>query len=171
MWRGAAMRQLRSIRFRLSAVFFFFFLLVLVLGLFSIDRLSDFNRVSADIRDRWLPNTRLLGDLNNFTSDFRAAEGRYLLSQTPADLAATEKEMEQLDLFLGRARQSYERIRNDRDESRLYERFKAQWSDYRGIVNQIVHLLPTDRRGEAVTLYSTTSQSAYDAASDTLGQL
>lgn len=165
------MRLLRSIRFRLSAVFFFFFLLVLVLGVFSIGQLSDFNRVSADIRDRWLPNTRLLGDLNNFTSDFRAAEGRYLLSQTPAERAATEKEMEELDLFISEAQRGYERIRNDADETRLYEQFKARWSDYRGIVNQIVHLLPTDRRSEAVTLYSTKSQSAYDAASDLLGAL
>jgi len=165
------MRQLRSIRFRLSAVFFFFFLLVLVLGVFSIERLSDFNRVSADIRDRWLPNTRLLGDLNNYTSDFRAAEGRYLLSQTPAQLAATETEMEQLDILIGRAQRDYERIRNDANETRLYERFKARWSDYRGIVNQVVYLQPTDRRSEAVTLYSTTSQAAYDGASDTLGVL
>jgi two-component system, OmpR family, sensor kinase len=165
------MRQLRSIRFRLSAVFFFFFLLVLVLGFFSIDRLSDFNRVSADIRDRWLPNTRLLGDLNNFTSDFRAAEGRYLLSQTPAQLAATDAEMEQLDVLIGRAQRDYERIRNAPDETRRYEQFKARWSEYRGIVNQVVHLQPTDRHGEAVALYSTTSQAAYDAASDTLGQL
>jgi two-component system OmpR family sensor kinase len=165
------MRQLRSIRFRLSAVLFFFFLLVLVLGLFSIGRLSDFNRVSADIRDRWLPNTRLLGDLNNFTSDFRAAEGRYLLSQTPAEVAATEKEMEELDLYIERAQRGYERIHNDPGESRLYEQFKARWNDYRNLVGQVVQLLPTDRRREAITLYSTTSQSAYDAASDTLGQL
>jgi two-component system, OmpR family, sensor kinase len=165
------MRHLRSIRFRLSAVFFFFFLLVLVLGFFSIDRLSDFNRVSADIRDRWLPNTRLLGDLNNFTSDFRAAEGRYLLSQTPAALAATQNEMEQLDLFIAQAQRGFERIRNDADEDRLYQEFKARWSEYRGIVNQVVHLQPTERHGEAVTLYSTTSQAAYDAASDTLGRL
>jgi two-component system, OmpR family, sensor kinase len=171
MWRGAAMRHLRSIRFRLSAVFFFFFLLVLVLGFFSIDRLSDFNRVSADIRDRWLPNTRLLGDLNNFTSDFRAAEGRYLLSQTPGELVATEKEMEQLDGLIGRAQRGYERINNAPADTRLYDQFKARWSEYRGIVNQVVHLQPTDRHGEAVTLYSTTSQAAYDAASDTLGQL
>ena len=146
------MRQLRSIRFRLSAVFFFFFLLVLVLGVFSIDRLSDFNSVSADIRDRWLPNTRLLGDLNNFTSDFRAAEGRYLLSPTPVQLAATDREMEQHDILIGRAQRDYERIRNAAGETRLYEQFKARWSEYRGIVNQVVHLQPTDRHSEAVTL-------------------
>jgi hypothetical protein len=58
----------------------FFFLLTIILGLFSIGRLTDFNRVSADVRDLWLPNTRFLGDLNNFTSDFRAAEGTNLLA-------------------------------------------------------------------------------------------
>src|ERR1043166_7388071 len=173
MWRCGAMRHLRSIGFRLSAVLFFFFLLVLVLGFFllNIHRPSDSHRVSADIRDRWPPNTRLLGDLNNFTSDFRAAEGRYLLSQTPAELVATEKEMEQLDGLIGRAQRGYERINNAPADTRLYDQFKARWSEYRGIVNQVVHLQPTDRHGEAVTLYSTTSQAAYDAASDTLGQL
>jgi two-component system, OmpR family, sensor kinase len=165
------MRQPRSIRFRLSAVFFFFFLLVLVLGLFSIGRLSESNRVSADIRDRWLPNTRLLGDLNNFTSDFRAAEGRYLLSPTPAEVAATEKEMEELDLYIGRAQSAYEQIRHAADESRLYEQFKAQWSNYRGVVQQVIRLSPTEHHLDAVNLYATTSQSAYDATSDTLGQL
>ena len=74
------MRQPHSIRFHLTAVFLVFFLLVVVLGLFSIWRLSNFNRLSADVAELWLPNTRVLGDLNNFTSDFRAIEGSNLLS-------------------------------------------------------------------------------------------
>ena len=74
------MRQPRSIRFHLSLVFIFFFLLIFFLGMLSIARLRDFNKVSADIADLWLPNTRVLGDLNNYTSDFRAAEGNMLLS-------------------------------------------------------------------------------------------
>src|SRR5580704_6899263 len=143
MWRGAAMRNPRSIRFRLSAVFFFFFLLVLVLGLFSIGRLSDFNRVSSDIRDRWLPNTRQLGDLNNFTSDFRAAEGRYLLSATPADTTLTAQEMNELDLFIAQAQSGYERIYHDPAESQLYEQFNTRWNHYRGIVKHVVQLSPT----------------------------
>ena len=80
---GAAMvnpmRQPQSIRFHLTAVFLLFFLLVVVLGMFSIWRLSNFNRLSADVAEVWLPNTRALGDLNNFTSDFRAIEGSNLL--------------------------------------------------------------------------------------------
>src|SRR5262249_51480022 len=49
--RQATMRHPRSIRFHLSAVFFFFFLLVVVLGLFSITRLSGFDKVALDIVD------------------------------------------------------------------------------------------------------------------------
>src|SRR6202035_4780190 len=125
------MRRPRSIRFRLSAVFFFFFLLVLVLGFFSIGRLSNVNTVSADIRDRWLQNTRILGDLNNFTSDFRAAEGRYLLSSTPSDIAESQAEMESLDRQVSQAQTSYGQIQHDTAENNLYAQFAARWSSYR----------------------------------------
>jgi len=84
-------------------VFFFFFLLIIVLGLFSIGRLSDFNRVSADVRDLWLPSTRFLGDLNNFTSDFRAAEGTNLLAASATDFEANEKELNGLDQSIAEA--------------------------------------------------------------------
>src|ERR1700693_1840577 len=85
-----AMQKRRSISFHLSSVFCFFFLLVIALGLFGISRLHDFNGLAIDIADLWLPKTRVLGDLNNFTSDFRAAEGSALLAPTPAGAAASE---------------------------------------------------------------------------------
>src|SRR5215470_13093122 len=97
------MRQPRSIRFHLALVFLFFFLLVVVLGLFSISRLNNFNRLSTDVAEVWLPNTRVLGDLNNFTSDFRAIEGSNLLSSDAAETATTEKEMEALDRAIAEA--------------------------------------------------------------------
>jgi len=87
------MQQPQSIRFHLTAVFLLFFLLVVVLGWFSIWRLSHFSRMSADVAEVWLPNTRALGDLNNFTSDFRAIEGSNLLTSDPSELAQTERQM------------------------------------------------------------------------------
>src|ERR1700731_2154512 len=102
------MRQPRSIRFHLSLVFIFFFLLIFFLGMLSIARLRDFNKVSADIADVWLPNTRVLGDLNNYTSDFRAAEGNDLLSTGPVEIQAIEKEMVELDRAVSQAQSGYE---------------------------------------------------------------
>jgi two-component system OmpR family sensor kinase len=165
------MRQPRSIRFHLSAVFFFFFLLVAVLGLFSIMRLHGFDRVSSDIVDLWLPNTRALGDLNNFTSDFRAAEGSSLLASRPSDIAAIEREMGELDSAIAESQARYERIRHDDAESALYARFKEDWNSYRQRVADVLALARSDRKADAIEAYMTTSRAAYDAASDTLGQL
>ncbi len=167
----APMRQLRSIRFHLTAVFLVFFLLIVVLGFFSIWRLSNFNRLSADVAEVWLPNTRVLGDLNNFTSDFRAIEGSNLLSSDPVEIAATEEQIAELDRSIADAERGFERIRHVAAEDILYDRFKAYWNDYRKIVNQILVLSRTDRKPEALALYGGTSRIAYDAASDTLGQL
>ncbi len=165
------MRQPRSIRFHLTLVFLFFFLLVVILGLFSISRLSNFNSLSEDIPELWLPNTRVLGDLNNFTSDFRAIEGSNLLSSEPSQITATEKEMEQLDRSIAQAERSYEQIRHDAAENELYAQFKERWNDYRKTVNQMLALSRTDRKAEALAIYMAGSRSAYNAASDTLGLL
>src|SRR5580700_1753022 len=97
------MRRTRSIAARLSLVFIFLFLLVILLGLFGLGSLSYFNGVSSQVQDRWLPSTRALGDLNNFTSDFRAAEAASLLVANPGELETREREMEALDRVIAAA--------------------------------------------------------------------
>lgn len=165
------MRQPHSIRLHLAAVFLIFFFLVVVLGLFSIWRLSNFNGLSADVAERWLPTTRALGDLSNYTSDFRAIEGSNLLSSGVAEIAATEEEMAKLDRSIAEAERGFERIRHDAAEDGLYARFKQRWYDYREIVNRMLVLSRANRKDEALAIYAGTSRVAYEAASDTLGKL
>ena len=119
------MWQPQSIRSHLAAVFLLFFALVVILGSFSIWRLSNFDLLSADVAEVWLPTTRALGDLNNYTSDFRAFEGGELLSSDPSEAAATEKQMEELDRTIADSEREFERIRHDAAEDALYEQFKA----------------------------------------------
>jgi two-component system, OmpR family, sensor kinase len=162
---------LPSIRYHLAGVFIAFFLLVGVLGAFSIWRLSNFNQVSADVAEVWLPTTRALGDLNNYTSDFRAIEGSNLLSSAPDETAATEDKMAELDRAIAQAERDFEKIAHDAAEDELYDLFKARWNDYRGIVNHMLVLSRDDRKAEAIAIYRSTSRTAYNAASDTLDRL
>jgi signal transduction histidine kinase len=165
------MHQPRSIRFQLSSVFVLFFLLVIVLGFFSISRLSEFNKVSTSIVEVWLPSTRILGDLNNFTSDFRAAEGRDLLSSGASGIAATQDTLTQLDHSIAQAQHSYEFVDHDPAEAALYGQFNDKWRDYRRIAGEVLSLSHGGQKAEATTMYLTRSQAAYDSASDVLGQL
>jgi len=169
-WSGF-MRQPHSIRHYLAGVFSLFFLLVCILGAFSIWRLSNFNLLSADVAEVWLPTTRALGDLNNYTSDFRAIEGSNLLSSDPAEVSATEKEMANLDRSITLAEQEFETIPHEPAENDLYIVFKEHWNDYRTIVNHMLVLSRNNRKAEALAIYEGTSRVAYNAASDTLGHL
>ena len=157
----------RSLKSVLSLVFLFFFLLIVALGLFSIERLREFNGISADVRDIWLPSTRFVGDLNNFTSDFRAAEGRYLLSPRQ-ESGPGRKEIEGLGKAVTQAQTGYESLRQAPSAAALYAKFKENWTVYREVVGRVLQLHEAGRTSEAVNLYRTTSQSAYDARSDAL---
>jgi signal transduction histidine kinase len=168
---GQITGQPQSIRTHLAAVFLLFFALVVVLGSFSIWRLSNFDLLSADVAEIWLPTTRALGDLNNFTSDFRAIEGSNLLSSEPSQAAATERQMADLDRTIADAEREFERIRHDAAEDELYALFKTRWSAYRSIVNRMLALSRSNRKDDALQIYANASRTAYDAASDTLGQL
>src|ERR1700730_3535281 len=148
------MRQPSSIQFRLSLVFIFFFLLIFFLGMLSIARLRDFNKVSADLADLWLPNTRALGDLNNYTSDFRATEGNFLLSPDARESAAIEREMIDLDRIISQSQESYERLRHDPDELATYRLFREDWNEYRKIVNEMLELMREGRKLDAVAMYT-----------------
>jgi len=165
------MRQPQSIRFHLAAVFLLFFALVVVLGAFSIWRLANFNILSANVAEVWLPTTRALGDLNNYTSDFRASEGSALLTSDPNEIGGTEKQMEELDRAIANAERSFEHIRHETAETELYDQFKARWNAYRSIVNKMLVLSRENHKDQALQIYGSSSRAAYNAASDLLGQL
>jgi two-component system OmpR family sensor kinase len=155
------MRRALSIRARLSFVFIFLFLLVIVLGFESLNSLSYVNDASAQIRDRWLPSTRALGDLNNLTTDFPPAESALLRANGPGEREAIERRLANMDRDVAAAELAYRRIRHDAKDDALFGRFMARWSEYRSRVADVI----AKRRPEAA------SQAAYDAASETLGVL
>jgi signal transduction histidine kinase len=165
------MRRAQSITVRLSLVFLFLFLLVIVLGLESLRSLSYVNEVSAQIRVRWLPSTRALGDLNNLTTDFPAAEAASLRAGSASEQATSLRQMADLDRGIAAAQHAYGQIRHDAAENDLYRRFEAQWSDYRSIVARGQALSPGPAGAAAMRLHEQASKSAYDAASEILGML
>ena len=165
------MTRARSIRVRLSVVFLFLFLLVIVLGVEALRSLSYVNDASAEIRLRWLPSTRALGDLNNLTTDYPAAETNLLRAASPSDRATALHQMADLDRGIVGAELAYRTIRHDAAEDALYERFESKWKEYRSIVRRG----PQPGMGVADDAMkppqAQESKSAYDAASAPLGTL
>src|ERR1700675_38191 len=107
--RYHSIRRAQSIRARLSMVFLFLFLLVIVLGIESLRSLSYVNDASAQIRIRWLPSTRALGDLNNLTTHFPAAEVAMLHAESASEQASALRQIADLDRGVAAAQRDYRR--------------------------------------------------------------
>jgi signal transduction histidine kinase len=160
-----------SIRARLYSVFAFLFLLVIGLGIFGFARLSDINHASEVIRDHWLRDTRILGDLSNYMSDYRAAEATRLLASTPVQFAAGEHEIAALRATVSASQQAYEQMSQDPSEARLYAEFARQWAAYQEVASRVLTLARAGSIAEAVVLYNTDSRRAFDLSSDILSRL
>ena len=164
-------RARRAIRILLSAASLLFLLLMIGLGVFSMQRLSDVNRVSDEIRNQWLQDIRLIGDLNNYMSDYRTGEGTHLLSSTAPELTASEKEIASLDSQVARAQSAYEALPHEASEQRLYDEFAREWAAYKIIAARVLALSHSGAKSDAIAMYMSASRRAFDRASDTLGGL
>src|SRR5277367_4189267 len=87
--RSSRWLSTHSIRVRLYSVIVLLFALIVGLGAFGSAHLSDVNHASEVIRNRWLRDTGILGDISNYMSDYRAAEANRLLASTAAEEAAS----------------------------------------------------------------------------------
>jgi len=163
--------QWRSIRFGLTRVFVLFLLMIMFLGLFAMRELGAVNRVSSEVRDRWLQSTRVLGDLNNYTSDSRAAEGTRLLAQTPQQKGEIDRQIVTLSNQVQQADHAYRQIPHDQDEQRLYSKFWRAWLAYQATAARGAAMSRRPQLAAATALYMTDSMRAYAAASDALGVL
>jgi signal transduction histidine kinase len=132
------MKRTRSIKARLACVFLMLFLLVILIGIEALHSLSSVNDASSQIRLRWLPSTSALGDLNNYTTDFPAAEAALAHAGGVLETEAIKRQMEHLDRDISAAQRAYEQIRHDPAEAELYGRFAGSWSEYRRIVDRSV---------------------------------
>ncbi len=148
-----------------------FLMLVIGLGAFSMERLNDVNRVSDEIRNQWLQDIRLIGDLNNFMSDYRTGEGTHLLSSSAVEFMTSESELAELNAKVAQAQRSYESMPHEAAERLRYDDFARQWAAYLSIAARVLELSRSGEKAQAVTMYMTSSQRAFSLASDTLGRL
>ena len=69
-------------------------ILVVLLGIISMQKMSNINDQSTIITENWMPSIKVVEELNTGTSDFRIAQYDRILAQTPEGIQKAEKDME-----------------------------------------------------------------------------
>ena len=136
--RSSRWLSTHSIRVRLYSVIVLLFALIVGLGAFGSAHLSDVNHASEVIRNRWLRDTGILGDISNYMSDYRAAEANRLLASTAAEAAASDTDIATLRDTVAARQRAYEQIPQDPAEGQLYGQFAQQWAAYQRIADGVL---------------------------------
>ena len=165
------MKATSSIGFRLAASFIALFTIIIGFGLLGLTRIDAFNEESSAIRERWLKSTRYLGDLSNYTSDFRAMEATFLVAPTSGDAADLAHEAEMLDSRISQAQKNYGSIIHEDSEEKIYDSFCKVWTKYRAEAGHGIEMASKGQTGEAILVYFTSSKRRFSEASDLLEKL
>jgi len=160
-----------SIRILLSAASLLFLSLVMGLGAFSMQRLRDVDLLSDEIRNQWLQDVSLIGDLNNYMSDYRTSEGMHLLSSTDREMQASDESIAALDSQLIKTQRAYDALPHESAERRAYDEFTRQWQTYHAAAARVLALSRAGKKEDAIDSYKGESRRDFDLASDTLGRL
>jgi methyl-accepting chemotaxis protein len=157
-----------QIRTKVLAAFTAVLLVTVTLGQFAIERLGEVNGAAAEMRDTWLPSTRVLGKLEGRVRQFRLNQANYLVVKTDKyHQQLIESMRASLEQFRA-ARAEYEPMITPGEERRLAKALDDSWASYLQINDEILEL---DRKGDkdaAVELFNTKGRDAYSATTKIL---
>ncbi len=129
-----------SIGYKILAAFMALLMIVAGVGAFAIHQLSEVNKLSAEMRTRWLPSSQMIGDIHAYTSQYRIAQGVHVAA---ADERGKRKAMIQLrnqrnaiDGLLS----DFGKLAMSPQQKALYNDIKDKWARSATVNTQLVAL-------------------------------
>ena len=116
-----------TIRAKVIGAFLTVLVVTLALGGFAITRMGAMNDQAADVRDNWLPSTRILGLIAASIEEYRQRQGTLVLDPRPNVVAAQEQRIKESFDAIEKARGAYEPIVSPGEERALADRITSAW--------------------------------------------
>jgi len=150
---------------KLTFTFAILVLAVLVLGGFSIWKMSEVKSQADLIATSDLPSALVSSTMNSDVSDYRVAEGQHILSVSDAAMAVQDKRLQEIAAKVDADIKAYEPLSGP-DDHDAFTGFKAAWQDYLAVSQQLLTLSRANKNEEANALFVGKSQEAFDRAGD-----
>ncbi|MBS7559824.1 methyl-accepting chemotaxis protein [Pseudomonas sp. RC4D1] len=151
--------------------FAFIALLVMVLGVFAVNRMSIIRDASLEMESNQLPSVGYLGNLTENVLRLRILSFRVLVNREPAGLAEAQT---RIGVLVDKARQaqaSYAALPADPEEVALYKTFSATLDNYLQAQKEMLELSRQDKLEELRTLINTRIKDGTDQMGEQLNKL
>ncbi|WP_416739492.1 methyl-accepting chemotaxis protein [Pseudomonas sp. NFX71] len=151
--------------------FAFIALLVIVLGVFAVNRMSIIRQSSIDMGSTQLPSVGFLGNVTENILRMRILSFRILVNREPASLQEAETRIGVLTDKALKAQASYAALPMVPDEAALYKEFSATLDKYMQAQREMLDLSRQNRLDEMRTLINTRIKDGTDKMGEQLNRL
>ncbi|RBC01062.1 methyl-accepting chemotaxis protein [Pseudomonas sp. MWU12-2115] len=151
--------------------FAFIALLVIVLGVFAVNRMSTIRQASIDMETNQLPSVAYLGKVTENVLRLRILSFRVLINREPAALQDAQGRINELVDKVRSAQASYAALPAGGEELAQYKAFAVTLDNYLQAQNQMMELSRQDKIEEMRTLINTRIKDGTDQMGEQLNKL
>ncbi|MHC8299677.1 methyl-accepting chemotaxis protein [Pseudomonas sp. ZS1P83] len=151
--------------------FSFIALLVIVLGVFAVNRMSTIRQASIDMATTQLPSIVFLGNLTENILRLRILSFRVLVNRDPSALQEAQTRTGLLVDKVRSAQASYAALPATQEEAALYKTFTTTLDSYIQDQNQMLELSRQNKLDEMRTLINTRIKDGTDQMGEQLNKL
>ena len=151
--------------------FAFIALLVIVLGVFAVNRMSIIRQASLDMETNQLPSVGFLGNMTENVLRMRILSFRVLVNRDPAALQDAQTRIGALIDKVHSAQASYAALPSQPEEAQLYKTFTVTLDSYMQAQEQMLELSRQNRLDEMRTLINTRIKDGTDQMGEQLNKL
>ena len=151
--------------------FAFIALLVIVLGVFAVNRMTTIHQASIDMETTQLPNVGFLGNLTENVLRMRILSFRVLVNRDPTALQEAQTRIGVLVDKVRSAQSSYAALSATPEEAALYKTFTATLDSYLQAQTQMLELSRQNKLDEMRTLINTRIKEGTDQMGEQLNKL
>jgi len=151
--------------------FAFIALLVIVLGVFAVNRMTIIRQASLDMETTQLPSVEFLGNMTENVLRLRILSFRVLVNREPAGLQEAQTRIGVLVDKLRAAQAKYAALPAGPEEAALYKTFTVTLDNYLQAQNQMMALSRENKLEEVRSLINTKIKDGTDQMGEQLNKL
>ncbi|RON51690.1 methyl-accepting chemotaxis protein [Pseudomonas frederiksbergensis] len=151
--------------------FAFIALLVIVLGVFAVNRMSIIRQSSIDMGSTQLPSVSYLGNVTENILRMRILSFRILVNREPASLQEAETRIGVLTDKARKAQAAYAALPQGPDEAALYKVFSTTLDNYMQAQREMMELSRQNKVDEMRSLINTRIKEGTDLMGEQLNKL
>lgn len=151
--------------------FAFIALLVILLGVFAVNRMTIIRQASVDMEATQLPSIGFLGNVTENVLRLRILSFRVLVNRDPAALQEAQTRIGVLVDKVRSAQASYAALPANPEETALYKTFAATLDNYLQAQSQMLELSRQNKLDEMRTLINTRIKEGTDQMGEQLNKL